>query len=99
MESVKLQLRFGTALFLFRSEEQMRGFLENRCVMRAGKIHLHHGDKQHFFTELSEACLKNLPKDVKVPGFTRYMVTRGGGIKSKNSINEDIISDYAEQDD
>lgn len=99
MEPGKLQLRFGTALFLFRSEEQMRGFLENRCVIRAGKIQLHHGDKLHFFTELSEAYKKNLPKGVKVPSFTRYMVTKGGGTKNKKNNDDLIISDYAEQND
>lgn len=99
MEPGKLQLRFGTALFTFRDEEQMKGFLQSRCVIRAGRIQLHHGDKFHFFTELSEAYKKNLPKGVKVPDFTRYMVAKGGGTKSKNSINEDIISDYAEQND
>lgn len=98
MEPGKLQLRFGTALFTFRDEEQMKGFLQSRCVIRAGRIQLHHGDKFHFFTELSEAYKKNLPKGVKVPDFTRYMVTKGGGTKSKLSDNEDII-DYAEQDD
>lgn len=99
MESGKLQLKFGTALFIFSSEEQMRGFLENRCVIRAGKIQLHHGDKLHFFTELSEAYKKNLPKGVNVPGFTRYMVTKGGGIKSRKNNDDLIISDYAEQND
>lgn len=98
MEPGKLQLRFGTALYIFRDEEQMKDFLQNHCVIRAGRIQLHHGDKFHFFTELSEAYKKNLPKGVKVPDFTRYMVAKGGGTKSKLSDNEEII-DYAEQDD
>ena len=85
MEPGGLQLKFGNALFTFKNDDQMKCFLESWCVMRTGKIFLHHGCQFHFFTELSEACLKNLPKGVKVPGFTRYMVTKGGGIKSKNS--------------
>ena len=99
MEPEKLQLKFGTALCLFRDEDHMRAFLESYCVIRKGKICLHHGDKLHLFTELSEAYQKNLPKGVKIPAFTRYMVTKGGGLKPKKSNNEEIISDYAEQDD
>ena len=99
MEPGKLQLKFGTALCIFRDEDHMRVFLEGYCVIRKGKICLHHGDKLHLFTELSEAYKKNLPKGVKIPAFTRYMVTKGGGSKSKKSINEETISDYAEQND
>lgn len=96
MEPEKLQLKFGTALCLFRDEDHMRAFLESYCVIRKGRICLHHGDKLHLFTELSEAYKKNLPKGVKIPAFTR---SKGGGLKPKKSNNEEIISDYAEQDD
>ena len=90
MEPGKLQLKFGTALCLFRDEDHMRAFLESYCVIRKGRICLHHGDKLHIFTELSEACLKNLPKGVKIPAFTRYMVTKGGGIKGNRNSDLDI---------
>lgn len=98
MDPRKLQLRFGTALFIFRDEEQMKCFLESWCVMRAKKIFLHHGCQFHFFTELSEAYRKNLPNGLKVPQFSRNMITKGGGSKGKNNDNE-IITDYAEQGD
>lgn len=98
MEPEGLQLKFGSALFTFNNDDQMKCFLESWCVKRAGKIFLHHGCQFHSFTELSEAYKKNLPKGVKVPDFTRYMVSKGGGTKSKLSDNEEII-DYAEQDD
>jgi len=88
MEPGKLQLKFGTALFTFRSEDQMRVFLEDRCVVRAGRIHLHHGDNLHFFTELSGDYLKNLPKGVKVPAFARYMVNKGGDKKGDEIMSE-----------
>lgn len=96
MDIGDLQLKFGTALFTFRDEEQMKVFLESRCVRRLGKIHLHHGDKFHFFTELSEAYMKNVPNGVKVPNYTRYMVSKGGCDKCKKDNDEVIIADYAE---
>ena len=85
MESGGLQLKFGSALFTFKDDDQMKCFLESWCVMRAGKIFLHHGCQFHFFTELSDASLKNLPKDLKVPQFSRYMIVKGGGIKGKKN--------------
>jgi hypothetical protein len=84
MESEILTLKFGTAYFIFRNEKQMRGFLESSCVVKQGRIHLHHGYKYHLFTELSKAYEKNVPKDAKVPQYSRYLVSKGGGIKSKN---------------
>lgn len=90
MEPEKLQLKFGTALCLFRDEDHMRAFLESYCVIRKGRICLHHCDKLHLFTELSEAYKKNLPKGVKIPAFTRYMVTKGGGIKGNRNSDLDI---------
>lgn len=69
----------------------MKRFLETWCVMRAGKIFLHHGFQFHFFTELSEVSLKNLPKDLKVPQYSRYMISKGGGSKRKN--NEELFDD------
>ena len=98
MAAEGLQLKFGSALYTFRDVEQMKCFLESWCVMRAGKIYLHHGCQFHFFTELSEAYKKNLPKDLKVPQFSRYMIMKGGGCKKRSNENE-IIRDYAEQDD
>ena len=98
MEPGGLQLKFGSALFTFKNDDQMKCFLESWCVMRAGKIFLHHGCQFHFFTELSDASLKYLPKDLKVPQFSRNMITKGGGSKRKNNDNE-IIIDYAEQED
>ena len=99
MDPGSLQLKFGTALFLFSDIKQMKSFLESRCVVRAGRINLHHGDKHHFFTELSEAFLKNIPKGVKVPVFSRLLVMKGGGIKPKRNKIDEIVTDYAEQDD
>ena len=90
MEPGKLQLKFGTALCIFRDENHMRAFLEGYCVIRKGKICLHQGDKLHLFTELSEAYKKNLPKGVKIPAFTRYMVTKGGGYKGNRNKDLDI---------
>ena len=90
MESGGLQLKFGSALFTFKDDDQMKCFLESWCVIRAGKIFLHHGCQFHFFTELSDASLKNLPKDLKVPQFSRYMIAKGGGIKGKK--NEELFN-------
>lgn len=90
MESGGLQLKFGSALFTFKDDDQMKCFLESWCVMRAGKIFLHHGCQFHFFTELSKVSLKNLPKDLKVPQFSRYMIAKGGGIKGKK--NEELFN-------
>lgn len=98
MEPEGLQLKFGNALFTFKNDDQMKCFLESWCVMRAGKIFLHHGCQFHFFTELSKASLKNLPKNLKVPQYSRYMIMKGGGCKKRSNENE-IIRDYAEQDD
>ena len=91
MDLGRLQLKFGSAIFTFRSIEQMKRFLDTWCVMRAGKIFLHHGFQFHFFTELSEVSLKNLPKDLKVPQFSRNMISKGGGSKRKN--NEELFDD------
>lgn len=66
MESGSLTLKFGTAYFIFRNEDQMRGFLETYCIMKNGKIHLHHGVQFHSFTELAPGYLKNIPKGVKI---------------------------------
>ena len=83
-------MKFGSALFTFKDDDQMKCFLESWCVIRAGKIFLHHGCQFHFFTELSDASLKNLPKDLKVPQFSRYMIAKGGGIKGKK--NEELFN-------
>ena len=91
MEPEGLQLKFGSALFTFSNVEQMMCFLESWCVMRAGKIFLHHGCQFHILTELSDAYKGNLPKDLKVPQFSRNMITKGGGIKGKK--NEELFND------
>lgn len=70
MESGSLTLKFGTALFIFRSEEQMRGFLETYCFIKKGKIHLHHGVQYHSFTELAPGYSRNVPKGVKIRNYT-----------------------------
>lgn len=100
MDQNRLQLKFGTALFTFRSEEQMKCFLESNCYMKKGRIHLHHGDKFHYYTELAAGYLKNVPKGVKVPNYTTKLFQHGDGKKPRRGegINLDL-EDYAEQDD
>ena len=61
-----LQLRFGTALFLFRDVEQTRRFLETVCFRdKRGKVWLHHGCTLHEFTELAAEYYVNIPDGVK----------------------------------
>ena len=83
MEASRLQLKFGTALFTFSSEEQMRAFLETDCYMKDGRIYLHHGDKFHFYTELSAAYRRNVPKGCKIRGYSSQMFLHGGGKKPR----------------
>ena len=91
MEPEGLQLKFGSALFTFSNVEQMKCFLESWCVMRAGKIFLHHGCQFHIFTELSDAYKGNLPKDLKVPQFSRNMIMKR--VNSKRENNEELPND------
>ena len=100
MEPNRLQLKFGTALFTFRSEEQMRFFLESSCYMKNGKIFLHHSDKFHLYTELAAGYEKNVPKGVKVPRYSTGLFCHSDGKKPRRGegINLDF-EDYAEQDD
>ena len=61
-----LQLKFGTALFLFRDDGHLRAFVENYCFKDVrGRIFLHHGIQYHSFTELSKDHYKILPTDLK----------------------------------
>lgn len=100
MEPNRLQLKFGTALFTFTSEEQMKFFLESSCYLKKGRIHLHHGDKYHFYTELAAGYRKNVPKGVKIPNYTSRLFQHAEGKKPRRGegINLDF-EDYAEQDD
>ena len=62
----RLQLRFGTALFLFSNQEQMTHFLASACMKdKHGKVWLHHGCVYHEFTELDAAYYPNIPDGVK----------------------------------
>lgn len=61
-----LELKFGTALFLFRDVEQMSGFLGERCFRdKHGKVWLHHGCNLHEFSELRAEYYGNIPDGVK----------------------------------
>ena len=61
-----LELKFGTALFLFRDVEQMTVFLGGNCFRdKQGKVWLHHGCYLHEFTELRSEYYQNLPDGVK----------------------------------
>lgn len=78
MESVKLQLRFGTALFTFNSEKQMRNFLSAFCFKDGkGCIFLHHGAQYHEFTELCKNHYKRIPSDLKFDKRNRTSFMRG----------------------
>lgn len=66
MGSESLALKFGTALFTFNSENQMRDFLAAYCFKDSkGRIFLHHGEQYHEFTELCRDHYKRLPSDLK----------------------------------
>lgn len=61
-----LQLKFGTAFFLFRDVEQMADFLGGYCFRdKKGKVWLHHGCNLHEFTELRPEYYVNIPDGVK----------------------------------
>ena len=61
-----LELKFGTALFLFRDVEQMSVFLCEHCFKdKQGKVWLHHGCTYHEFTELRAEYYVNIPDGVK----------------------------------
>lgn len=66
MEPGDLQLKFGTALFLFRDLEQMAGFLSCYCFRdKQGKVWLHHGCTYHEFTELAAEYYGIIPDGFK----------------------------------
>lgn len=66
MELESLALKFGTALFTFKCEKQMRGFLEAYCFKDGkGRIFLHHGAQYHEFTELCKDHYRRIPSDLK----------------------------------
>ena len=61
-----LELKFGTALILFRDVEQMTVFLGEHCFRdKQGKVWLHHGIRDHAFTELVADYYVNIPDIVK----------------------------------
>lgn len=67
----------------------MRGFLETFCVIRKGRIHLHHGVQYHSFTELADGYLKNIPKGVKIKKYSSEMFYHALNSKSKPLDVED----------
>ena len=61
-----LELKFGTALFLFRDVKQLSSFLGRNCFKdKQGKVWLHHGCNLHEFTELNSSYYSNIPDGVK----------------------------------
>ena len=66
MSANPLELKFGTALFLFRDVEQMTVFLGEHCFRdKQGKVWLHHGCNYHEFTKLAAGYYVNIPDGVK----------------------------------
>lgn len=53
-------------MFLFRDVEQMKDFLVGYCYRdRDGRVWLHHGIRDHEFTELAAEYYVNVPDGIK----------------------------------
>ena len=66
MEPESLALKFGTALFTFKNEKQMRNFLKAYCFKDGnGRIYLHHGMQFHEFSELCKDHYRRIPSDLQ----------------------------------
>lgn len=86
MESESLALKFGTALFTFKCEKQMRCFLETYCFKNGkGRIYLHHGVQYHDFSELCLEHYRRIPSDLKF-GKRKRTAFMAGTVTEKDII-------------